>query len=130
MKPEPEQHSIRRIVLPSGRTIEVVRFYDDEARRSPGLHHCGDCHCDLVQPRDWNEAGDGCWALALECPNCGWLETGTYDREQIDRLEERLEEGLAEMLTDLQRLTQANMADEITRFATALQAGVILPEDF
>jgi hypothetical protein len=34
------------------------------------------------------------------------------------------------MLRDLQRLTQANMADQIERFAQALHADHILPEDF
>ena len=34
------------------------------------------------------------------------------------------------MLTDLRRLTQANMTEEIERFAAALNADLILPEDF
>ena len=34
------------------------------------------------------------------------------------------------MLADLQRLAQANMADEIDRFISALRADLILPEDF
>jgi len=51
-------------------------------------------------------------------------------REQIDRLEEKLDDGLAEMLADLKRLTQANMAEEIDRFINALNADFILPEDF
>jgi hypothetical protein len=34
------------------------------------------------------------------------------------------------MLRDLQRLTQANMADEIERFTLALDGDHILPEDF
>ena len=34
------------------------------------------------------------------------------------------------MLADLQRLTQANMAEEIERFVAALDADLILPEDF
>jgi hypothetical protein len=53
-----------------------------------------------------------------------------FDQEQVDRLEEKLDEGLAEMLTDLRRLTQANMAEEIERFAGALHQNFILPEDF
>jgi hypothetical protein len=34
------------------------------------------------------------------------------------------------MLADLRRLTQANMAEEIERFTSALQSDLILPEDF
>ena len=125
-----QSHSVHRIVLPSGRKIEVVRFHDDPAADRRPLHICPDCASDLVQPRCWNEATEQRWELTLECPNCGWTEAGVYDRDEIDRLEERLDDGLAEMLADLQRLTQANMADEIDRFVQALDANLVLPEDF
>lgn len=128
MNENQDRHSVRRIVLPSGRSIDVVRFEPEEAER--GLHVCPDCASDLVQPMCWNEATEQRWELTLECPNCGWAEDGVYDRDEIDRLEERLDDGLAEMLADLQRLAQANMADEIDRFIAALNADYILPEDF
>lgn len=129
MNHRPERQSIRRIVLPSGRTIEVVRFYSDEESVS-GLHVCPECASELVQPVDWAEAPEGLWELVLQCPNCFWLEAGAYDQDQVDALEERLDDGLTEMLSDLRRLTQANMSEEIERFAAALNADLILPEDF
>lgn len=129
MNQPPERHTIRRIVLPSGRSIEVVRFYADEAA-DPGLHVCPQCRSELVQPVDWAEAPQGYWELLLQCPNCFWLDEGVFDQDQVDALEERLDEGLTEMLADLRRLTQANMSEEIERFAAALNADLILPEDF
>jgi hypothetical protein len=123
------QHSVRRIVLPSGRTIEVVRFHETE-ESTKGLHICPECCSNLVQPVAWAEAPDERWELTLECPNCGWITDGVYEREDVDLLEERLDEGLADMLRDLQRLTQANMAEQIDRFVAALHADLILPEDF
>jgi hypothetical protein len=129
MNPNKHQHSVRRIVLPSGRTIEVVRFHETE-ESTKGLHICPDCCSDLVQPVAWAEAPDEHWELTLECPNCGWITDGVYEREDVDRLEERLDEGLADMLRDLQRLTQANMAEQIDRFVAALHADLIVPEDF
>ena len=123
------RHSVRRIVLPSGRCIEVVRFHEDE-HRTRDLHVCAECESPLVQPIAWAEASGQRWDLTLACPNCGWSETGTFSRAQIDRLEEHLDDGLAEMLDDLQRLTQANMTLELERFSAALQADLILPEDF
>jgi len=66
----------------------------------------------------------------LNCPNCDWYTEGLYTQDQVRELEDRLDEGLADMLRDLQRLTQANMADQIDRFVTALHADQILPEDF
>jgi hypothetical protein len=126
---QPDRHSIRRIVLPSGRTIEVVRFYAEDSHDA-GLHVCPECESQLVQPIDWSEAPQGFWELLLECPNCFWTDEGVFDQDQVDQLEEHLDEGLTDMLSDLRRLTQANMTEEIERFAAALTADLILPEDF
>jgi hypothetical protein len=126
------KHSVRRIVLPSGKSIEVVRF-TEEAAPAParsGLHLCPDCASDLVQPVAWSEASGDCWELVLSCPNCRWSDEGVYGRAEVEDLEERLDDGLAEMLDDLQRLAQANMADEMDRFIEALHRDYILPEDF
>jgi hypothetical protein len=129
MDRKPDTHSVRRIVLPSGRSIEVVRFALEPAKTHE-LHVCPDCESGLVQPVHWGEAASGFWELELSCPNCGWYTEGVFDQDQVDELEERLDEGLAEMLSDLRRLTQANMAEEIDRFARALDSDLILPEDF
>ncbi|MGH2842182.1 MAG: hypothetical protein ACRDKL_01160 [Solirubrobacteraceae bacterium] len=131
MQHEPEHtHTVRRITLPSGRTIEVVRFKDTPGSETRELHICPGCRSTLVQPLHWAEAVDGLWELTLACPNCGRLESGTFNRVQVEMLEDRLDEGLSEMIGDLQRLTQANMATEVERFAAALAANLILPEDF
>ena len=129
MNQDPDRHSIRRIVLPSGRSIEVVRFYLD-GPDSVGLHVCPRCESRLVQPVRWSEAPRGFWELSLHCPNCDWIDEGVFDQDQVDALEERLDEGLTAMLSDLRRLTQSNMAEEIERFAAALQGDLVLPEDF
>ena len=129
MNPEQEQPSVRRIVLPSGRSIEVVRF-NDSKHVTRGLNVCPECSSDLVQPIEWSEAPDDAWNLVLSCPNCDWYTEGLYTQDQVRELEDRLDEGLADMLRDLKRLTQANMADQIDRFVSALYADQILPEDF
>jgi hypothetical protein len=124
-------HTVHRIVLPSGRKIEVVRFREAGADgRGRPLHICGRCHASLVQPLSWSETNDEQWELVLLCPNCEWTTSGVYSQAEVEELEDRLEEGLSEMLADLQRLAQANMAEEIDRFVSALDANVILPEDF
>src|SRR2546430_6698521 len=115
MNQQPNDHSLRRITLPSGRSIEVVRFADGTLPPQ-GLHVCRACTCELVQPISWNEAADERWELTLECPNCWWTAEGIFSREQIHELEERLDDGLSEMLDDLKRLAHSNMADQIERF--------------
>jgi hypothetical protein len=124
-------HSVHRIVLPSGRKIEVVRFGEEPTEVKTGpLHICPECQSPLVQPVDWAEAGNDNWELSLRCPNCDWSTDGVYNQAAVEELEEHLDDGLADMLSDLQRLTKANMAEEIDRFLAALQADLILPEDF
>ncbi len=137
MSPRPEQpHAVRRVVLPSGKTIEVVYFADSEAdgqlETTPGthLHVCPECSSTLVYPTAWEEAGEERWELLLRCPNCEWDGTGTFDRETVEALDEELDRGTHALLTDLKQLMHANMEDQIERFIAALHAGAILPMDF
>lgn len=130
MEEKSPNHSVHRIVLPSGRKIDVVRFHDSPAAVQHELHICPECQCDMVQPINWTEASDEQWELLLRCPNCDWSTEGVFEQGAVEDLEERLDEGLADLLSDLQRLTQANMAEEIDRFLAAIQADLILPEDF
>ena len=123
-------HTVRKITLPSGRNIEVIRFERTKKPARAGLHICPDCESDLVQPLAWSEPLDGGWELELSCPNCRWNTEGVFSQEEVYELEDRLDEGLEDMLRDLKRLTHANMVEEIDRFVAALSADHILPEDF
>ncbi len=91
---------------------------------------CTQCGSELVQPLTWNDAGLDRGELILRCPNCSWMRAGAFAQEQIDQLEERLDEGVAQMLDDLRSLTHVNMSESIERFTAALRADLILPEDF
>jgi hypothetical protein len=128
---------IRRVVLPSGRAIDVVYFEplaDDRAGPASGpvreLHECPSCECDLVYPVEWEEVSPTHWEVLLRCPNCEWNEVGTFDQPTVDRFDKRLDTGTETLIGDLRRLQQASMEEEIVRFARALDAGAILPEDF
>lgn len=109
----------------------MVRFHEEAGDvGSRALHVCPDCESNLVQPLSWSETADERWELVLGCPNCEWSAEGVFTQAQVEDLEERLDEGLADMLDDLHRLAQANMAEEMERFMQALHADLILPEDF
>jgi hypothetical protein len=123
------QPRIRRIVLPSGGAIEVRRF-DRSELEERDLHVCPDCRSELVQPTSWSGSVDGHWALTLECPDCGWHESGVYGQGQVERLEDQIDEGLTELIDCLQRQTYANMAADVERFIGALRCDQIFPEDF
>jgi hypothetical protein len=129
---------VRRLVLPSGKTIDVVYFGDAAAAatRRPApepaedLHVCGTCDSDLVYPVDWEEAGEEHWEVTLRCPNCEWTGAGVFEQDVVERFDEELDRGTEALVRDLKRLMQANMEDAIDRFVSALEAGHIVPEDF
>ena len=136
---EPISQYVRRLVLPSGRAIEVVYFESLNREPAPvprpeetkrALHVCPDCHRDLVYPVEWEESSATHWEVLLRCPNCEWHEVGTFDQTTVDRFDEELDVGTEILIGDLKRLEQANMEEEIERFVKALSAGAILPEDF
>jgi hypothetical protein len=137
-------HHVRRVVLPSGKTIEVVYFENEPtgaAPRTPSvpaphpteagdLHLCGTCDSELVYPVEWEEAGATHWEVTLRCPNCEWSGTGVYEQHVVERFDEELDRGTEALVRDLKRLMQANMEDEIERFVNALEGNHVLPEDF
>ncbi len=138
MTPSSDQpHTVRRVVLPSGKTIEVVYFADGAPEASTPapsrpveVHRCPQCGSDLVHPTAWEEAGEDMWRLSLRCPNCEWRGTGRYDRETVERFDEELDRGTHALVTDLRHLMHANMEAEIERFVAALDADHIWPIDF
>src|SRR4051812_38178688 len=116
-------HYVRRVVLPSGKTIEVVYFdehrtieaIEPESLTAGGidLHVCATCSCDLVYPVDWDEAGATHWEVTLRCPNCEWAGTGVFEQGVVERFDEELDRGTEALVRDLKRMMHANMEDEI-----------------
>jgi hypothetical protein len=140
-------HYVRRVVLPSGKTIEVV-YFDDRSdaahaasqhvpaptppahEHATDLHLCCTCGSELVYPIEWDEAGPTHWEVALRCPNCEWCGAGVFEQELVERFDDELDRGTEALVRDLKRLMHANMEDEIERFVEALQDDHILPSDF
>jgi hypothetical protein len=143
MRPYPEPHPtgqhVRRVVLPSGKTIDVVYFEEHPDLAVPArpehagpvdLHVCRSCGSELVYPVDWEEAGSRHWEVTVRCPDCEDVKSGIYDQETVDRFDAALDDGTDAVVRDLKKLMRANMEDEVERFIAALQADLILPEDF
>jgi hypothetical protein len=128
---------VRRVVLPSGRAIEVVYLQPvslEEAAAAPreldDLRICPECDRDLVYPVEWEESSPTDWEVLLRCPNCEWTEVGVYDQATVDRFDEQLDDATDLLVRDLQAIVQANMEEEADRFAAALEADAIWPDDF
>jgi hypothetical protein len=151
--PNNEGHHMKRIVLPSGKTIEVVYFEGHSSEVAPvapetdekvipalpapapaeetrDLHVCTNCESELVYPVQWEEAGADSWHILLRCPDCEWSDSGVFPQGDCDRFDDQLEAGTDALTRDFKRLVTANMAEEIERFIAALQADAIQPFDF
>jgi hypothetical protein len=147
---EEQTHHVKRVVLPSGKTIEVVYFKHPEAQPAveateagaeeletqpiaepdQDLHVCLDCESEFVYPVEWQESGPESWSVLLACPDCGIHREGVFSQDTVERFDEELDRGGEQLARDYKRLVRANMAEEADRFAAALAADAILPEDF
>jgi hypothetical protein len=93
-------------------------------------HVCPSCGRHLVQPVDFECAGEDHWLLSLLCPSCGWEGNRTLTETLLERLEDELEKGRRQVEFLLARMTKSNMGEYAERFSAALAADRILPEDF
>ena len=121
---------IRKVTLPSGKTIEVISFDDDLGPAQRDLHVCPDCDSQLVYPVAWEEAAGARWEVSLRCPNCEWSVTDIFEEAAVQRFDETLDRGTEALVADLRQLARANMEEAVERFVDALAAGHVLPEDF
>jgi hypothetical protein len=129
-----QTHFVKRVVLPSGKTIEVVYFREPEAhlpepethlpepilpetlpQAEPDqeLHVCIECASELVYPVRWEEAGPENWTVLLHCPNCDVHREGVFAQETVEAFDEELDRGGDALARDYKRLMRANMAEEI-----------------
>jgi hypothetical protein len=146
-----QTHFVKRVVLPSGKTIEVVYFKETDlpqpdveapvddipavpaappAEPHQELHVCVECSSELVYPVQWEESGPVNWNVLLHCPNCDVYREGIFSQETVETFDEELDRGADALARDYKRLMRANMAEEIERFVGALTSDAILPEDF
>jgi hypothetical protein len=136
---------IKRIVLPSGKTVEIVYYQTTgsdpvisdvhEIEAGAELHVrqielCTRCGGDRVHPTDWNEVEELRWQLALRCPDCEYRHVETYDAAEVERYDDVLNDATDRLIEELDRVTRENMSDAIDRFRSALENDGIMPFDF
>jgi hypothetical protein len=137
---------IKRIVLPSGKTVEIV-YYQASGGRDPvisdvheiehgaglqvrQLEVCGGCGGDRVHPTEWDEVEEMRWQLALRCPDCEWRHSDTYEAHEVERFDDVLNDATDRMIEELDRVTRENMNEAADRFRAALDSDGIMPFDF
>lgn len=141
------EYHVKRIVLPSGKTVEIVYYQADggepiitEAREvepEPApepevrrLELCNACGGERVHPIDWHEVEDMRWEISLRCPDCEWAEVERFDQLEVERYDDILNDATDRLIEELDRITRENMTEAVERFRTALENDDILPFDF
>lgn len=94
------------------------------------LHRCLGCSSALVQPVEWEPSGPDSWRVLLHCPDCDLYRAGDFEQRTLDEFERELDRGEALLRASYLELVQENLAAEVDRFARALDADALLPEDF
>ena len=136
--PTPEGHYVKRVTLPSGKTIDVVYFESariEAEQRAAGAPGAGPPHLRRLRlgARLPHRVGRGRrreLARIAALPELRVERTGVFSQDRVDDFDEVLDEGTEQLVSDLKQLMHANMSEEIDRFVTALDAEAILPEDF
>jgi hypothetical protein len=96
-----------------------------------GLETCEACGKPFVVPVALLDLVDeGLYLLALHCKNCDRLSTGVHEDAELEALEKANEVAESEMQSALEIVSVARFIDEVGSFTRALEAGVVLPEDF
>jgi hypothetical protein len=96
-----------------------------------GLQVCPACGLPFVVPGDVRElVGADSVRLELGCTSCGWNAVEVHTDEELGVLDIALDRSFADLLWTLEVLWLANEESAIERFAAALAADAIVPEDF
>jgi len=136
---------IKRIVLPSGKTVEIVYYQPAGGEPVPAdiselpaeqtvevrrIELCPACRSNRVHPTDWTEVEEMRWQLALRCPDCEWRHTDVYLPDEVERYDDVLNDATDRLIEELDRVTRENMNEQIDRWRDALDSDGILPFDF
>ena len=70
------------------------------------------------------------YVIELQCNNCAWTMVGTFDEDTMEAMDRALDRSQEALERAANKLYRENMLEEIDRFAAALAADLILPEDF
>jgi hypothetical protein len=96
-----------------------------------GLQVCPHCSKPFVVPGEVRQlVGVNRVRLELACSNCGWASVEVHEDTELASLEIALDRSFADLLWTLEVVWIANEEGAIERFAEALQADQIVPEDF
>ena len=130
---------VRRVTLPSGRSIEVVYFEPLAAeaagaarpsRRSTTCTSAPSAIATSSTPWTGRRPPSRTGRSSCAAPTASGTRSARTTRPPSTASTSIWTSGTEALVKDLRRLVQANMEAEAERFAAALDANAILPEDF
>jgi hypothetical protein len=105
------------------------RLFDSALGRD--LRLCPTCRRPFVTPREILAShDDGNHVVELACANCDWWAIQLHGGVRLSALDEALDRDSAQIEAAAEALAMSVELERIDRFAEALHAGFILPEDF
>ena len=104
---------------------------DDTPLGHDCLHICDVCDRDFIVPVSVVDLIDHerC-VVELTCTNCGTTSLSVHDDQALMELDRHLDAAQQAMRNTLDVLDVLDEAERVDRFAEALHADLILPEDF
>jgi hypothetical protein len=100
-------------------------------RPEADLQTCPACRRPFVVPAAVVDVvGHDRYVVELTCTNCPWSEVAVHEEAALEDLDRRLERSVAAMQAAAEIVEIAAELERIDRFAAALRADLVLPEDF
>jgi ribosomal protein S27E len=91
---------------------------------------CAFCGSHLVHPTAECEIQSALWEVELRCPDCERLRVLYCTQAELEHLDRQLDRVTSEMMDELGRLEALHMEEWVARFAHALDADLVGPDDF
>lgn len=111
---------------------EVYAGMAEEAELPDSPVSCIDCDSGFLYPTEVIEglsSANRC-LLVCRCGNCGKNQQRVCSRDTRDFLEDKVQQGQTAIAEKIRDLKHEEFEEWIDRFVTALNAELILPEDF
>ena len=107
------------------------RLFDSVLESCTDLRQCPCCQQPFVAPREILAThDDGNLVIELHCANCSWSSIQLREALELVALDRALDRDSAQIEAAANALAMTLEIERIDRFAAALHAGHILPEDF
>jgi hypothetical protein len=99
-------------------------------RRPASLADCPACGADFVHPVEWSPEDAHKWWMLLRCGACNVRREAVVSNHAAAQFDRDLDIAEARMRHEADLLSREQLAEEVDRFATALELDLIDAEDF